>query len=322
MSLVVIDGDLVGFKASAACETRFIRAVHKASGREKEFKHRTEFKDWLKSSEKWSADDFELIDDRSVDPIENCLHTVKVMIKTITEASGCSETKVVVQGDGNFRDSLLLPTKYKGGREDTLRPFHLKEVQDYLVRKYKAELAHGRESDDVLAQYAFEGFKSGKRVVQATVDKDAKQCMGWLYNWDKMDKPKFVSGLGKLELDAKNKVEGYGRIWLGYQCLVGDQSDSYNPTEIAGIRYGEKSAYKDLVDVTTDKEMWEVMVKKYKEWYPEPVTYTAWNGEEVTKDYLDLMEMYLDCAHMRRSPTDKLVVKEVLDRLGVEYGNP
>lgn len=317
MSLVVIDGDLVGFKAAAACEKRFIRAIHKDSGREKKFQHRTEFKEWLNQNDKWQIDDFDIVDDRDVDPIENCLHTVKVMLKKIQQASGCSELKVVVQGEGNFRDELLLPTKYKSGREDMIRPFHLKEVQQYLIRKHKAELAHGRESDDVLSQYAFEGYKTKRRIVQATTDKDAKQCMGWLYNWDKMDEPRFVSGLGSLFIDSRGKVDGYGRIWLGLQCLIGDPSDSYNPTEIAGIRYGEKSAFKDLSVVKTDKEMWHVMVSKYKEWYPEPVTYTAWNGEEVTKDYLDIMEMYLACAHMRRSETDALVVRDILSKMGI-----
>lgn len=319
MSLVVLDGDLIGFKAAAACEQRFIRAIHKESQRSKEFKHRTEFREWLKLGDKWKESDFEIEDDRTVEPIENCLHTVKVMLDKIYKSSGCSEMKVVVQGEGNFRDGLPLPTKYKGGREDMIRPFHLKEVQGYLVRKYKAELANGRESDDILSEYAFEGYRQKKKIVQATTDKDAKQCMGWLYNYDKMDKPQLISGLGELYVDDKGKVDGFGRLWLGFQTLVGDPSDSYNPTEIAGIRYGEKSALKDLSGVETDKQMWEVMVRKYKEWYPAPTTYTAWNGEEVTKDYLDLMEMYLACAHMRRSENDILVVRDILDNMGVEY---
>src|SRR5690554_866126 len=117
MSLVVIDGDLVGFKAAAACEKRFIRAIHKDSGREKKFQHRTEFKEWLNQNDKWQIDDFDIVDDRDIDPIENCLHTVKVMLKKIQQASGCSEWKVEVKGDGNFRDESYSDTKKPVGVE-------------------------------------------------------------------------------------------------------------------------------------------------------------------------------------------------------------
>lgn len=317
MSLVVIDGDLIGFKASAACEKRFIKAVHKASNRSQDFQHRTAFRDWLKEQDKWEEGEFEIIDDRNVDAIENCLHTVKVMLEGIHKASGCSEMKVVVQGEGNFRDDLLLPTKYKSNRTDMIKPFHLKEVQGYLLRKYKAEKANGWESDDVLASYAYEGFRTKKRIVQATVDKDAKQCMGWLYNWDKMQEPKFISGVGELFIDGKNKVDGFGRKWLYLQATIGDSSDCYKPTELAGVKYGEKAAFKDFSELTTDKECWEKMVSLYKSWYPEPVTYTAWNGTKVTKDYIDLMKMYLSCAHMRRNPYDELDPIEVISKMGI-----
>jgi len=319
MSLVVLDGDLIGFKASAACEKRFIRAVHKGSNRSKEFQHRTAFRDWLKEQEKWEETDFDIIDDRIVDPIENCLHTVKVMVDNIWKGSGCSEFKIVVQGEGNFRDGLLLPTKYKSNRTDSIRPLHLKEVQGYLVGKYKAEKANGQESDDVLAAYAYEGFKTKKRIVQATVDKDAKQCMGWLYDWDKMQEPKFISGLGELSLNSKGKVDGYGRKWLYLQSVIGDPSDAYKPTELAGVKYGEKTALKDFSGLQTDKDCWRKMVDLYKSWYPEEAKYTAWNGEEIVASYLDLMQMYLDCAHMRRWVGDQLNVRDTLNRLEIEY---
>lgn len=318
MSLCVLDGDIVGFKAAAACEKRFIFAKHIVSGKSQRFDHRTAFRDWLKSKEgKWQEEDFEIIDDREVDPIENCLHTVKTMVERIHKGSGCSELKLVVQGDGNFRDELPLPTKYKGSRADTIRPLHLAEVRNYIIRKYKAELAHGREGDDVLAEYAFEGYKTKKKIVQATTDKDAKQCVGYLYNWDKMEAPVFVNGLGKLFLNAKNEVDGLGRKWLYLQMLIGDPTDSYKPTELCKVRYGEKSALKDLIDLQSDKECWQKINDKYLEWYPEPVKYTAWNGEEVTKDYIEIMDMYTACAHMRRSATDHLDVRKVLTDMGI-----
>lgn len=317
MSVAVIDGDLIGFKASAACETRFVIATHKQSNRTKRFDNRTKFKDWLKSQDKWEESDFDITDDRDVEPIANCLHTVKSMINNIQEMSGCSEVKIVVQGEGNFRDNLLLPTKYKSSRQDQIRPAHLKEVQGYLINKYKAERANGKESDDFLSMYAWEGFKTKKKIVQCTVDKDANQCQGWLLNWDKMQEPEFISGLGDIHLDNKGKLRGKGRKWLYIQATVGDPSDCYKPTELTTFRYGEKAAFNDFNDLKSDKECWQKMNDLYSKWYPEPFTYTAWNGEEVNATYIDMMQLYVDAAHMLRWEGDRVIVRDVLEKMRI-----
>jgi len=176
MSLVVVDGDLISYKASAASETRTILVTNKETGKTKEFANRTAFKDWGKEECK-DISLYSIEDAQTPEPLENCLHTGKMMLQGIHEASGCKEMKVVVQGEGNFRDSLLLPTKYKSNRSENQKPIHLTEARNYLLGKYKAEQAHGQESDDVLASYAYEGYKTKQRIVQATIDKDANQCV-------------------------------------------------------------------------------------------------------------------------------------------------
>lgn len=317
MSLCVIDGDLIAYKASAASEKRTILVTHGASGRSKSFDNRTVFKGWLANNEKFTLEDFTIEDVQTPEPVENCLHTVKQMLKGIQEASGCSEMKVIVQGDGNFRDDLLLPTKYKSNRSDMIRPIHLAEAKNYLLGKYKAEQSMGRESDDVLSSYAWEGYKAKKKIVQCTIDKDANQCAGWLFNWEKMSAPEFIQGLGELHLDEKGKLRGKGRKWLYVQSTIGDPSDCYKPTELTSARYGEKTAFKDFAELQTDKECWEKMVELYKSWYPDVVEYTAWDGQLMKASYLDVMQMYVDCAHMQRFDGDRLNVKVTLQRLGV-----
>ena len=178
MSLSVLDGDLIAYKASAASERRFITATHKQSNRSKDFDNKTVFREWLSSQDKWEESDFDIEQKQEAEPIEYCLHTIKQMIKNIHAPTGCGEYKVVVQGEGNFRDNILLPTKYKSSRSDLVRPVHLTEAKNYLIGKYKAEIAVGQETDDVLSCYAFEGFKKKKRIVQSSIDKDAKQCSG------------------------------------------------------------------------------------------------------------------------------------------------
>lgn len=314
MSLVVCDGDLISYKAAAASETRTIIVTNIENNRSKDFSNRTEFKAWLKDNNK-EIKDYLIEDIQTPEPLANCLHTVKKMLEGIHEGSGCKELKVVVQGEGNFRDSLLLPTKYKSNRSGTEKPVHLAEARGFLIGKYKAEKANGLESDDVLASYAFEGFKTGKRIVQSTIDKDANQCMGWLYNWDKMTEPLYVSGLGSVNKEGK----GYGRKFLYYQICVGDPSDCYKPTELVSAKYGAASAYKDFNELTTDKECWAKIKEIYQGWYPEEFEYTAWNGEVVKANWLSMIQLYTDCAHMKRFPDDRLDVGLTLDKMGITY---
>lgn len=314
-SLCVIDGDLISYRASAASETRSILVTNNTHGSSKEFSNRTEFKVWCTENEK-DINDYSIKDVQAPEPIENCLHTVKKMLEGIHKASGCDEMKVVVQGKGNFRDDLLLPTKYKSNRLGMQKPIHLGEAKSYLLGKYKAETANGRESDDVLASYAYEGFKGKKRIVQSTVDKDARQCSGWLYDWDKMKQPEFIQGLG--EIDANGK--GWGRKFLYYQSTVGDPGDGYKPTEIVTYKYGAATAYKHFGSLQTDKECWQRLADLYKMWYPEAFTYTAWNGQEVNADWKWMLQMYLDAAHMQRFEGDRIQLEAVLDKMGIANG--
>lgn len=317
MSLVVVDGDLISYKSSAASEKRVVIAENKNSGKIVEFNNKTQFNAWIEE-ESLFEEDFTLYLEQRPEPIENCLHTVKMMLSNIKAMSGCKEMIVVVQGEGNFRDNILLPTKYKGGRENLLRPVHLKDSVKYLVGKYKAELAVGRESDDVLSSYAWEGYKSKTKIVQATADKDANQCAGWLLNWDKMTEPEFNQGLGRIWLDNKGKLRGVGRKWLYVQATLGDPSDCYKPTELTSCKFGEKAAFAAFNPCNTDKECLQVVADLYKRWYPEPIEYTAWNGQQVNSDWVEIAQMYFNCAHMQRWDGDRVNLLETLQKAGVQ----
>src|SRR5690606_1963631 len=227
------------------------------------------------------------------------------------------DSKLVLEGNGNFRNEILLPVQYKSGRKDLLKPALLEEAKDYVRRKYKAEMANGWEADDILSSYAYEGYKSKKKIVQATIDKDAMQCSGWLFNWDKMDAPIFISGLGDLYLDQKGKIKGQGRKWLYAQWILGDSTDGYKPTSLAGIKFGDKGVFGTLKDCKTDQECLIAVRDLYKIWYPDDFVYTAWNGEEVNSNYKHQMQMYLDCARMRRWKDDIVLVEDMYSKMGI-----
>lgn len=316
--IVVIDGDEIAFQIAAACETRSILATNLISKQGCEFKHRTEMKKFLQGLD--IPEEFFSIEDLQVaDELPNALHSVKVVVDNIKSACKADKIEMYISGKDNFRDNIPLPSKYKDNRKDTIRPLLLNDIRAYLVKKYSATVVDGVEVDDVLCYRMWNGYKSKQKIIGATIDKDACGSSGWLYNRDKMTEPEFIEGLGELYLDSKGKVRGKGRKWLYTQWLIGDPTDFYNPCEICKVKYGEKSAYKLLKDLTNDKECVQAVYNQYKEWYPSEVKYTDWQGNEVVTDVIGIMQMYLDCARMRRWDGDTVNVKDMLSKLGVKH---
>ena len=314
--IVIIDGDTVAFRSAAMNERKTIKATHRATGRVKEFKHRTELKEAV--GDKWDISDFDIEELQEADEIAYALGSAKATIKSICEACETTNYKVVLSGDTNFRLQLPLPTQYKSNRANMLRPLQLKEVRQYLVKFHAAEFSVGCEADDVLASWAYKGWKEGRLIIQASVDKDAYSNMGWLYNFVKPEGPLFIDGLGELHMD-KWGVKGTGRKWYYAQWLLGDGVDGYKPTDLCKARFGDKSVLKLLGDLKTDRDCIAAVAETYRKWYPEIVEYTAWDGTPQRKDYVEIMQMYSDCCHMRRWENDRVIVKDVLTKLGITY---
>lgn len=311
-----IDGDLIAFKAAAAGEKRTV-SVYDSSGKYiGEFKNRTEFKATIPKEQ---YNEYEFKDIQRAEPIENVLHTAKVMITGIAEKCEADEYFTVLTGKNNFRDNLPLPTKYKGNRKDTLKPLLLNDVKDYIIKHHDCVVTDGYEADDYLSMKAFEGFQKEQQIIQCTIDKDALQCKGWVFNWDKHEYPVYIgSGIGSLTYNPKDGVKGQGHIWLLAQSVLGDATDGYKPSEIAGAKFGDKGCYDLLKDCKTFKSAYAAVYSQYKEWYPSPVTYVAWDGKAYTKDALDIWQMYFDCARMLQHEGQYVYLKDVLDKLGIK----
>lgn len=313
--IAVIDGDLLAFKASAANETRSIEVLHKPTNRVKIFKHRTEFKDSV-NIEKFPLEDFTITDKQDVAELSFALHTVKKMIEGICKACGTDRYEIYFSGDNNFRDKLPLPSRYKGNREGLMRPLQLTDVKDYLINVHKAVIVTG-EADDMISMRQYDGIKTKTKIVGCSTDKDSMGTDGWVFNWDTMQEPMFVKGLGELYIDDKGKVRGYGSKWKYLQWSVGDQIDGLNPCELAKVKFGEKSAYKILSELKTDKECWQAIHDLYLKWYPESVSYIDQNGAKCCADYLDIAQVYWDGIHMLRWEGDKVNIREVMNKMGI-----
>lgn len=319
--VTIVDADSIAYRCAAASEKRSIIVKHNPTGISKEFSTRTEFKDLLKSKNKFDKiGEYSIEDVQTPEPIENALHSVKANIERIKERTEADQMIIIVGGTSNYRESLALPTLYKSQRIGMQRPVHLKEAKQYLINVHKAEEVNGIEADDEVMLRAYEFRDMGFDVTIASIDKDNLQVEDFkVYNY--ADDELFeVQGhsIKQITKGKGKKVVGSGVGFLAYQMLVGDPTDGYNPCELAGIKYGDISALKDLNGCDEPKDFLEVVVKKYKQWYPEPVTYTAWDGEQYTKDYKEILQMYFVCAKMLRSAADENNAEEFFNSYGVE----
>lgn len=306
--ITVIDGDIIAFKCSAANEVRSIKALHKPSARSKIFKHRTELKELI--GDKFPISDFEIMDVQECEDISHALYSVKHMINSICKACGTDKYEIYFSGPNNFRDKIPYPTPYKGNREGMIKPLQLREVMEYLIERHGAIVVQG-EADDKICERQWDGLQSGQKIIGCSTDKDSYGTEGWIYNWDKMDKPFLVKGLGKLWVDDKSKVWGIGYKWKALQWICGDKVDGLNPTHLCKVKYGEKSAYKLLVDLRTEDEVNKAVHDLYLKWYPEDMVYTDCFGEQQKANYMDIAQMYFDGIHMRRFAEDKPDVRDI-----------
>lgn len=309
-TILLVDGDILAFRMSAAIDTRSILVTHAPTRKQKIFKNRTELKNVLKEKGKPEAISEYLIEDlvESEDP-SHCMYSIKSRLNKLKELTDADKVEVYIGGEKNFRNDLLLPTKYKGTRDEVYRPTYLKEAKQYLIDVHGAMLSWEIEADDVLSVRGYEELSKGNRAIVASVDKDTLQANGLGFlDWTKEEPETFwipKGGIGHLEYNGK-KVVGHGLKFLAFQLLFGDPVDAYKPTELTGIKYGEKSALKDIQELSTSQEIVQKVLQKYKEWYPEPFDYTAWNGVEVKgATWETMLDLYFNCVWMRRAWDDK-----------------
>jgi hypothetical protein len=330
MNITVVDLDSVCYRSAAASETSNILVTHLTTGKTKEFKNRTEFKNMLKTKPKFKLEDYNIEDQYVAEPIENCLHTVKRQIEKIKENTAADQLVCVVGGKDNFRDKLPLPKQYKGNRIDMHRPIHLSKAKEYVINKFNAEEINGEESDDAVIYKAYELMKAGHTVIVVTNDKDSLQAEGLLlYDFSKEELIKTEGHWFDIKSrdSGTKKATGSGVGFLAYQLCCGDSTDFYVPTDLCkakygtsqskSVSYGQMSFYKDTRHCKSPEDFLEVVIKKYKEWYPSAVTYKAWDGTEYTKDWKDILDMYVKAAYMKRSRDDKSCSKEFFSKYGV-----
>jgi hypothetical protein len=319
-TIAILDCDIIAFRASAANETRSIKATHKVTGQEIICPHRTSLKEQIKNI--FTIDEFEIEDVQTAEEIRFAFHAMNTTIDALKASCKAESVELYISGKNNFRDNLELPSKYKGKREGvSIKPLQLSECREYLINKKGAIVVDEMEVDDMLAHRCYEGLQQGTKTVAATLDGDQQGVAGWYYNWTKMKEPFLVKGLGEMYLIKENKdFDGYGRAFFFAQWVLGDSVDCFKPCEIAGKKFGVVSMYNLLKDCKTDQEYVQAIYNQYKKWYPEPVTkYIDWQGIERSKTVVEIMDMYAHCCHMKRFEDDVFDTQKLLDKLKISY---
>lgn len=119
------------------------------------------------------------------DPIENALHSVKILIKSITDATEADEYVVHLTGKGNFRNELATIQEYKANRKDSAKPVHYDAIRDYLINHWGAFVTYGQEADDTIGIEMTR--PSDHTLICASLDKDLEMIVGEHYNWRKKE---------------------------------------------------------------------------------------------------------------------------------------
>jgi len=234
--LALIDGDIILYSVGFASEERYYLITDKDDNVVQRCQYAKEANALL-------ADNPDLTKQLHRDPVEHHIWkgNANTLINNIVDRSGCSNYRIYLTGEGNFRETLV--DNYKANRINVPKPLMIDEMRSWLVDRHGAIVIDGREADDELATV---GFNNPNAVI-CTIDKDLKMVPGWHYNWVKKE---------LYEVD-----EDSGLRWFFQQVLMGDTADN-----IIGLKgVGPRKAEKALSEVSTAQEMYDVCVSMYLE---------------------------------------------------------
>ena len=320
----IIDADFIKYMAAAVGEKRSILVTNKHTGEEHKFKTRTEFYGrskttvggWLANynlakNTDLTKDDFIIIDIQDKLDFSNCTNVIDLQIKKALNAIGTNKYKTFIGRGDSFRVERSTLMKYKGQRTEMLKPLYLKEVEQYIIDKYNAEIVTGIEADD---QCVIECYKKPSNILVG-IDKDYYGQPVRFYNVNTAVGIINCDCFGRLTLNDKKEVKGYGRMHLYYQVCAGDKSDNYFANAASDVKWADMSAYNALKDCKNDKEAWLAIENVFKLLYPEPKAIIGWRGNSINIDWEYVMNECFDMARMLRNPVDPVVASIILNKM-------
>ena len=174
--------------------------------------------------------------------IDGILKDVEQYLKFHGKVPG--DVKLFLTGGNQFRDRLAKIKPYKGNRDRSKRPFWYKDLREYLVSVWGADVSEVIEADDAVALRQWQTEELGASII-CTIDKDLLMVPGHHLNC--LSKKAFT-------VTASDAILTFYR-----QLLTGDATDN-----IPGCyKVGGKTAKELLPIVLTEEEMFEVALDAY-----------------------------------------------------------
>jgi DNA polymerase-1 len=231
--------------------------------------------------------------------VKRCLEDIKnqVDVYLYEKDQVHGNIKLFLTGEDNFRDRIATIKGYKANRDRSTRPYWYKEIREYMIKTWQAEVVHGFEADDRVSMLQYAGTESGSTII-CTIDKDLKMVPGHHYNY------------AKKEAHWVTRDEGFR--FFCHQMLTGDTSDN-----IPGLRgVGDKGAHGLLKNCSSREAMFKVVKEQYKlnvEKYPEHHKGLSWQESLIENGRLLWMMRHED--DLWFPPLQSVSLKEYLGTL-------
>lgn len=148
MKVLLIDGDVLLYKAAIAAETEI---------------------DWGDGVISIHSD------------LAQTQNIIRGIINDLLECHDSDEFKIAMSSSSNFRKRID-PT-YKAGRADSRKPVGFATTREWMIMEYGCREIEGLEADDILGVWATQKSLRGKSII-CTIDKDLKQIPGTYHNID------------------------------------------------------------------------------------------------------------------------------------------
>lgn len=166
----------------------------------------------------------------------------KMKLDGICNVCKSDDYRLILSGDGNFRDDYAKTRGYKANRAEVPKPHHYLFVRSLVLDNKRSEMTVGMEADDAIG---IEMTTNPKAAV-CTIDKDLNCIPGRHYDWGKGIK----YTVGKHD----------AAFWFMRQLLTGDSTD--NVPGIPGM--GEKKATELLSPLRGEPgRMWKAVCAEY-----------------------------------------------------------
>lgn len=194
--------------------------------------------------------------------------------------------------------------QYQLQRTGTEKPKHHKALKSYAASLSFIKMSPlGYEADELLI---YNAERKGDKGVVMSIDKDMNIAQNtWVIHLQKdgSGDPVWNTELGHLDLYRKGtdvKGTGGGFKFLAYQALAGDRSDHY-----FGLKnFGPVKAVELIHGCESQKEVVQKCLEVYTEVYGESHSYTSWDGQEITKTPLEMLQMHFEMPYMSKGPND------------------